>query len=920
MKVNKLTKLMGLLVLGASFTLASCSPENNNSSAASSSSSQSGQDSEKDADGLTIINDPQGYTGSDDFSELSWKEKTKITAALEQYAVDNFIGGIPLYDDSSSIAISQRVTPKSQKYITNYGFGMMEGKMEVDGKMYNGSIVESRAKYRSYYHSYTNTDSGTFNGWSSTGSDVSDRHSMISSGYFGVVMDPNESSGYRWVGELSRDSAPTMLDIDGNEISNPTNEQTSTKWRVYLHVGEGYAYQAVAGSKWENSEYDGLTVSAEDYITPFKAMLDNRLTRYSDLVSDASGIAGAKEYVYKTHDENDKWEDSGVGVQINTEKSSKDYVAIDFTFNQAKGVSSARTSLSSSLYSPLPNKFLKAIGGAKEYGVRSTGASAFDKFLCFGAYTPVEWESNSELIYEKNKSYFAADRYSYDGYVEKVYTNSATADEDAWRDFKENKLDECTVPISALKTDLPAYRAEHSDKILQTEGSTIIKINLNTTNEEEWNYFFGPNGKVYTHTDGVMTKGTGKWNGLKYIMSNKNFLRGFYFAIDRASLAETAGRKAALGYLSNAYMIDPTGSVTYRGSDEGKAVINSITEAAGNEYGYNKSVAESFFKKAGEELIKQGYYDEGDTIQIQGTYRYQSTIDNLGKYIKTDVADTFNRACKDLGLTLEIKLEVGGTSYTDTYTVMDHGEFDFAEGAITGNVLDPLNFMSTCSSTSALNQGFCLNWGRPTDHMSDNPVVYGTNEDGTEAHWSYDALWNMSQGFTVAEGGVATSLGNNMRFIGPGQTEESTGKTAESKEILFLFDCPEAATYTQKDVDSGLVTEDKIGEYKYDFTGVSDFGFFPQNDAGTVEGGYYFQGASAPQNSSNGYVFISLPLNTVKGYCETLATATSPITSFTVQFYLVYKVYPGTTREKTKTMIMTANTKLSALGIDPITK
>lgn len=416
-----------------------------------------------------------------------------------------------------------------------------------------------------------------------------------------------------------------------------------------------------------------------------------------------------------------------------------------------------------------------------------------------------------------------------------------------------------------------------------------------------------------------MHKGTGKWTGLKYIMSNKNFLRGFYFAIDRASLAEQAGRTVALGYLSKAYMIDPTGSQAYRDSEEGQAVVRSITEAAGNSYGYNTSVAEDFFRQAGEELIKEGYYQSGDTIQIQGTYRYQSTINNLGKYIQTDVANTFNRACKDLGLTLEIVLEVGGTSYTDTYTIMDHGEFDFAEGAITGNVLDPLNFMSTCSSTSALNQGFCLNWGRPTDHMSDNPVVYGTNEDGSEAHWAYDALWNMSQGFSVVEGGVGASLGGNTRFIGPDQTEASTGIKGNG-DIKFVFDCPETAVYTQADVDNGLATEDDIDQLKYTFISVSDFGFFPQNSAGSLTSGYYFTGASAPAYNGNGAVEIVLPIDKVTSYCEDMATKDQPIVSFTVQFYLVYKIYPGKTREKTKTMIMTASVTLSSLGIDPISK
>ncbi len=936
MKNKKTVGFLGIMIASATLVLASCNGGGGNTKPSQSNSDDSS--GKYDEDGLEIITDANAYTGSTDFSQLDWKEKSKITAALEEYAVMNFQGGIPLYDDSSSEAFSQRVTPKSTKYITNYGFGVHEGKMDGE-MMYNGTLVEPRAEYRSYFHTYTSVDSGTFNGWTATGSDVSERHSMISSSYFGVEMDGASQAGYKWVGSLSRDDAPTMLTpiygtgankdeiVDYTETPNPGNDVTSSFWRVYVHVGGNYKYNTVPGSKWANNpKYEGRAVKAEDYLVPFKAMLDNKLSRYSDLVSDASGFYGANDYVYNSSNKTTDltkwysvWQDKSnpIGIKIN-EKASNEaegYAAIDFRFNQPKGVNSARTALSSSLYSPLPQEFLNDINGAKNFGVMSTGASKFDNFLCFGAYTPVVWEKGKEMVYSKNTSYYEADQYSFDGYVEKVYGNSATADEDAWKDFKENKLDECTVPISALKTDMPAYRAEHPDKVLQTEGSTIIKINLNTTTKREWNYFFGPDGKVYPHADSnAVNTGTGKWSGVKDIMSNKNFLSGFYFAVNRQELAKTAGRKAALGYLSNAYMIDPTGTVSYRESDAGKALIENIEKIAGNEYGYSQSVAENFFKRAGEELIASGKFESGDTIQIEGFYRYQSTIDNLGKYIQTDVANAFNKACKDIGLTLEIVLKVGGTSYTDTYTIMDHGEFDFAEGAVSGNVLDPLNFMSTCSTTQALNQGFCLNWGRPTDHLAASPVVYGENSDGSEAHWAYDALWNASQGFTVVRNGVSSALADNQRFLGPNQVDTGTGIKATEKEILFLMDYPSEAVYDEKDEEAGL---GKFGESKYSFA-ISDTGIFPQNDAGTIQNGFYFRAATL--STVNTAIKITLPLATVMDDCRQLATATNPITKITIQFYLVYTVYPGTNRQNTKTMIIVANANLSNLGMDPISK
>ena len=911
MKKRNFTTLLALALVSGTLVLASCGgPDTPNSTGGTGpASSSSTPDANVDEDGLEIINDALAADGSFDFSNEDWHEKTKITAALERYTMQNFTGGIPLYDDSASEAFSKRFNPKSDTYITNYGFGVMEGTLVPDGEMYNGPIVEAREQYKSYFHGYTNTDSGTFNGWDATGSDVSDRHSMITSGYYGVEMNATKD-GYAWKGELARDAYPVMVvksseDDPGTEVvitgeDDPNIDKTSVYWRVYLHVGAGYEYKAVPGSKWANkAEFDGRQVQVEDYITPFKAMLDNKLVRYSNLITDASGFYKAADYVYDSNGSK-SWETSGIGIQINKELSNEEYGVIDFRFIQPKSAATARTNLSSSLYSPIPQDFLDAIGGAKNFGVKgTTAANTFDNFLCFGAYIPVEWQSQKELIYTKNEDYYDADRYTLPGYTEVVYSG-ANADDLAWKDFKENKLDECTVPVSAL------VNKETYEKTYRTEGSTIIKINLNTCNKSEWKYFFGPNGKVFKHNADVVDKGTGKWSGVKDIMSNHDFLLGFFFAIDRKSLAETAGRNPAISYLSNAYMIDPTGRESYRDSEEGKAVVQEWIDVAGNEYCYNRDVAASLFHKAGEALIRDYGWEAGEEMTIQGFYRYQSTIDNLGRYISQQVADIFNDACADLGLTLNIDLKVGGTQYTDTYTLMDHGEFDFAEGAVSGNVLDPLNFMSTCSSSASLHQGFNLNWGRPTTHLSSRPAVYTPAGEEGELHWSFDALWSASQGFSVVNKGVTKELGSNQRFIGPDMTDDETGYTSSSKEITFLMDFPDQA-------------RNEDGDLLYEFEAKpSQMAFLPSDEGNTIQGGYYFNGATVVTNNS-GWLEVHMPLSEVIDDCQRIATAEKKtVVGFTVQFYLVYRIFPGTEKQLLKTMIVTANATLAELGIDPI--
>lgn len=81
MKNRKLSSLLGLLVVGGSLVLASCGDPG--TTPGSSDTSSEGTGTQYDENGLEIIEDPNAANGAYDFSNLDWKEKTKITAALE---------------------------------------------------------------------------------------------------------------------------------------------------------------------------------------------------------------------------------------------------------------------------------------------------------------------------------------------------------------------------------------------------------------------------------------------------------------------------------------------------------------------------------------------------------------------------------------------------------------------------------------------------------------------------------------------------------------------------------------------------------------------------------------------------------------------------------------------------------------------
>ena len=914
-------KMILLPLVSLGLVLASCGDQPGNSTS-SNQSSGGGENSSQTSGGgaydpgeVVLPEAPTGNlaNGTYDFTQLNWKERSKILASLEYYALRNHSAGIPLYDDATYEQFSKRITLPSQKYLTNYGFGTSYGTIDGEGQMYNSTINEPNAKWRSYFHGYTNTDSGTFNGWNSTGSDVTERTSMISSSYFGVKAN-SDNTAYEWVGSLSKTNAPIMLDEEGKVVSADADgyavredgsyytkladdgteqkvlysEATSQRWRVKVKTGADMIYHTAETSKWK-SKYDGTTVKLEDYLTPFKALLMTNMARTAELVSDTSGFQGAMDFFYSNNKSKyfDDWENSGVGIQLNKEEG-----AIEFAFIQPKSSSYARTALSSSLFSPLPQEFLTDLGsgnfvaGVGEYGKIGTSkdgsyTDVFDNILTFGAYIPEYWQQNSKLVYKANKDYYEAADFHFDGYTEVIFEGTS-GDENAYKAFLNNELDEVTIPLSQLQSH------KNDPTVLRTEGSTIIKLNLNTTTDDEWEYYFGEKGVISTHDKN-------KYWDTKALMSNDDFLDGVYFAIDRKQLADMAGKNPAVSYLSNAYMLDPNGVVSYRSSAEGKGVVANFQRAAGNEYCYSRSLAETYFKRAGDTLIAQGEYEKGEEIDLTVVYRYQKTIDNLGSYIKSYIEDAFNSANKNNGLTLNLNLEVGGTQYTDTYTRMDHGEFDMAEGAVSGNVLNPLDFMNTLSTNKSLNQGFCLSWGKRTDqlHEAGSTDRYAATYNGVD--FSYDALWNATQSFTPVDEGLATPVGNNATL-----TYNASKKTAEFKAEF-----------------SPQVVDDE-GNCLYQFSIPEGVAVIASNQQGGFDGGYYTKAYSALKTNLNGEISFSLPTSEIESLVKRVASSTGKTQKyFRLYFTLMYKIKlsSGTV---SKSVLIDLGGKLTDFGLSDI--
>lgn len=704
------------------------------------------------------------YDGIQNYQGATSTEKAEMLGALEGYGMKKHLCGIPMFDDGGYVEISSRLTLPTKSYITNYGFGTNNGTIDPDGIMYDKTIDEAKDDWKPYFHSYTTSaDSGTVNYWNASGQDVADHYSLIEAQLFDVTMN-DAKTGYKWRGVLSDEDRPIPCEVDSNyafknDVSGGyTAGALYSSWRIPVRTGLTYSTLSTV-----YAGYNGRTINLEDYLTPVKAMCGlyggAKLKRGTDIGSTSSGFAGVNSFspanpsnAPAAYD----WATSGVGYQIDADNNS-----IIVTYATPKTQFNAMYDVSDPLFSPVPESFISDLGGGGEtaasfktgiglygqVGAQSDKEQAGCNVLSTGMYDISYWEKDKEMVFKKNPNFYYQSEINFPGMTEVVIigTDSTTT---AYEDYLANQLDYVTIPnsyVSAHKSDANS---------LHTPGSTTNKINVNSCTSDEWNYYFGADGTIYPHT------ATSAWD-VKPIMSDDDFLDGVYFSIDREALAEKTGHNSSLGYLSDAYMVDPESGVSYRDTDAGKAALSEYT--AVNAYGHSDSMAQQLFYKAMSRAVANEEYEPGSiaeptTITLTYWFRVEATIKSIGDDIKSDIEDNFNSACP--GFKLVIDEETAGSSYVDCYTKMQDGDYDFGDGAISGSALDPLSFMSTLS-TDSLSQGFCLNWGERTDEVSTyDPVIY----DGKS--WAYDALYTAANGTAVVSDGLNVPVFTDVGYDG----------------------------------------------------------------------------------------------------------------------------------------------------------
>ena len=674
-----------------------------------------------------------GGSGAFSYAAESYAVKTEILGKLEAYAYNNALTGLPLFENGGYVMYNSRITKGSENYIPGYGFGIL-----AEGSIKSDLPTETKTEWKKYLHTSDASDPASINALDDSGSQVSDLYSYISSSYWDVKMRADKA-GYEWYGNLAKEDKPVAVDAD------PATGMAQT-WKFHVRTGaDGLKYRTGSDKR---TAWDNKPVELEDYVNAFKVLLTkkNNLYRGAEMAgkTDYSGIKGASTYFNSSADGFNATAWENVGVKSGTDEGG---AYLEITLAAPTTQFYAMYALSSQLYTPIPAQFIEDIGGIENYGKYSKDKSTapIDNILSLAPYTLEYWQEDQVITFKKNDSWFGLgldgfrNRYTIPGIKISIIKAAASDPNAVFKEFLANKLDSAGIPSDYLD------QYKNDPRATTTTGDAVFKLNINSTTEEEWEALFGEHGSVARTAKGDY------WN-VKPWMSNKNFLDGLMYSINRKEIAEKYGSNPSCDYFGSAYMSDPENGQSYNGTQEHKdalieAGLETEASLAGNKlYGYRLEVAKEKFSAAINELKTAGKIKDGDTLEIDVWWMYPQHTTRYGADVKKYLETAFNNsaAAKSGNIKLKVNNDAVETWSDVYYKHLMVGQFDLGFGSISGNTLNPLNFMEVLKSDNS--SGFTLNWGPDTSKL--DPTLSYDNKN-----WSFDTLWRAGdQGILVKEG------------------------------------------------------------------------------------------------------------------------------------------------------------------------
>lgn len=701
-------------------------------------------------------------SGIFNYTGLSSEEKTTILGVLESYAVRNGITGISLFENGGYVMYNPRVVLGTENYIVGYGFGLL-----AEGHLSAELASESNAAWKMYLHSVNASDPGTANYLNDKGSEVSDFYGYIGASFYTTFMNSTKD-GYDWVPELAKEMPVAV---------NPAENGTATTWKFHVRTGADGLKYTTNSTIASRAAFNNREVALEDYLTPFKLLLtqSNGLYRGSELANSTTGaIKGAKTYYDATA--SGEADFSQVGLSVGTDEGGA-YFQVEF--EQSLTQFNAMYYIASSLYMPIPQEFLDLVTVANYLGYNADKTETpVDNSLVVGPYALERWDSGQQVVYKKNPNYVFADtKYQIAGIHLNILTAAQTDPEAVFNQFIAGNIDSTGIP----QTKLSEYKNDSRTKT--TKGDSNFKLNVNATDAETWEYLWGEKGVV------TQTPKDQYWQ-VEPALSNAHFVKALSLSINRLEFSSARGSVPSVDYLASNYMSDPEKNISYSSTQQHKEAVAALLENTDG-YGYNLELAREYFKVAIAELEAEGKYQPGTkenptVIELEVAWMYPQHEENYHKEIEQYFENAFNHASVSNGkYKLDVKFWVGNKWNDVYYNKMMVGQFDLGFGSISGNPLNPLDFVSVLSSDQSISNGFTLNWGTDTNDPEADIIVY------KGLRWSYDALWQAGNGNAVVMNGV-----NTPSYVHELTSHKANEDGSYTSTIEFTFTLPEKTKFS----------------------------------------------------------------------------------------------------------------------------
>jgi ABC-type oligopeptide transport system substrate-binding subunit len=719
-----------------------------------------------DEPGTTVETDEDGYpinatypSGLYNYKFQTSEVRHTFMAAAEKYLMDTMYGGVPLFANGGFALYSSRLQLPVDNYVPVMGYGTGFATMTADDSTVLMADGEAGNEGEYTYRTTSTTNPVTWNQWLYDTSTDSD--------YMGIYMDAPyvyhfnaDKTGYEVVPSMMK-SNPVPVDSRITE----TGKEVSTTWTFEVRDDLEWFFHPDT----DTSYITDTTIDAADFVATFKLALTNNWFRAvsggGDFLNQSTGIKGAEDFVNEPTEAN--W--ANVGIKLDEENNT-----FTFEYIQEQSEWNVRYAMSSFVMTPIHMEMYEELGDVDDGGTYGTSNTTI---AYHGAYYVDYYEADKTLVYKENTNYHTPDEYFYTGYEFQIINDAAIR----FQEFVAGKLEAVTLPTE----NYDEY--QNHPGLKRIPGATTFRMMINGL--------------------GTTANQQSQFPGSTYVpeplLANDDFKLAMFYAIDRQYLAETVLKtsQTQMYYFSDAYLVEAEEGVPYRQTPQGLTVGEGKSPGT---HGYNKDAAIAYWELAIEDLVDDGVYEDGDTIEMDFFIFSGSEAQTLlGNYIKATFEDTFQY--DEGGVAIDVVINVEPKDFPGIYyEYMMTGNFDLSIGGISGSTLDAASFLDVFSDDNR--GGFTLNWGIDTS-TANIPVKYQTHDYDDEGNiietFYHHEMWSFN---------AITSVLNGQKYITSGS--EAPAPTPSFTEIL-----PTEFTFEISEFDNDDYTNITYSIYEYGQSG-----------------------------------------------------------------------------------------------------